>query len=119
MRGEYLLGFRSHGCPCETEVKRIPAAGVLPSSPSTAGHAFPVSPAGRVTGRNHDAIKKTVAGLLKLIHPHRTPESMTREVIIPLMEFAVEMRKRVIDQLAVMKPEEFRGVDFHSWVVAG
>ena len=31
--------------------------------------------------------------------------------------FAVEMRKRVIDQLAVMKPEEFRGVDFQSMEV--
>ncbi|WP_337289018.1 BREX system Lon protease-like protein BrxL, partial [Candidatus Methylomirabilis sp.] len=27
------------------------------------------------------------------------------------------VRKRVIDQLAVMKPEEFRGVDFHSWEI--
>jgi ATP-dependent Lon protease len=72
-----------------------------------------------MTGRNQDAIKKTVAGLLKLIYPHRTPESMTRDEIVPLMDFAVEMRKRVIDQLAVMKPEEFRGVDFQSWEVTG
>jgi len=67
-----------------------------------------------MTGCNQDAIKKTTAGLLKLIYPHRTPESMTRDEIGPLMEFSVEMRKRVIDQLAVMKPEEFRGVDFQS-----
>jgi predicted ATP-dependent Lon-type protease len=67
-----------------------------------------------MTGRNQDAIKKTTAGLLKLIYPHRTPESMTRDEISPLIVFSVEMRKRVIDQLAVMKPEEFRGVDFQS-----
>lgn len=67
-----------------------------------------------MTGRNQDAIKKTTAGLLKLIYPHRSPESMTRGEITPLMEFSVEMRKRVIDQLAVMRPEEFRGVDFES-----
>ena len=26
---------------------------------------------GTVTGRNQDAVKKTVAGMLKLLHPHR------------------------------------------------
>ena len=67
-----------------------------------------------MTGRNQDAIKKTTAGLLKLIYPHRIPESMTRDEIAPLLAFSVEMRKRVIDQLAVIRPEEFRGVDFES-----
>jgi hypothetical protein len=34
--------------------------------------------------------------------------------IVPLRKFSVEMRKRVFDRLAVMKPEEFRGADFQS-----
>ncbi len=63
-----------------------------------------------MTGRNQDAIKKSVAGLLKLLHPHATPESLSPEAIVPLLEFAIEMRKRVTDQLAVMKPEEFSNV---------
>jgi len=65
-----------------------------------------------MTGRNQDAIKKTVAGLLKLQHPHRSPETLRREEIGPLVEVAVEMRKRVTDQLAKMLPAEFGAVDY-------
>jgi len=69
-----------------------------------------------MTGRNHDAIKKTVAGLLKLLHPHRTPETITRDEITPLVETAVEMRKRVTEQLAKMLPAEFGSVQYGwSW----
>jgi len=46
-----------------------------------------------MTGRNQDAIKKTVAGLLKLLHPHRAPETITRAELAPLVDIAVEMRK--------------------------
>jgi ATP-dependent Lon protease len=65
-----------------------------------------------MTGRNQDAIKKTTAGLLKLLHPHRSPESLEPQEIVPLVELAVEVRKRVTDQLAVMLPAEFRSVDY-------
>jgi ATP-dependent Lon protease len=65
-----------------------------------------------MTGRNQDAIKKTVAGLLKLQHPHRSPETLTRKEIAPLVEIAVEMRKRVTDQLAKMLPAEFGAIDY-------
>ena len=65
-----------------------------------------------MTGRNQDAIKRTVAGLLKLQHPHRLPETLTRKEIAPLVEIAVEMRQRVTDQLAKMLPAEFGAVDY-------
>jgi ATP-dependent Lon protease len=65
-----------------------------------------------MTGRNQDAIKKTTAGLLKLLHPHRSPESLEPQEIVPLVELAVEMRKRVTDQLAVMLPAEFKSVEY-------
>jgi ATP-dependent Lon protease len=65
-----------------------------------------------MTGRNQDAIKKTVAGLLKLQYPHRSPENLMREEIGPLVEVAVEMRKRVTDQLAKMLPAEFGAIDY-------
>ena len=65
-----------------------------------------------MTGRNQDAIKKTVAGLLKLQHPHRSPETLMREEIGPLVAVAVEMRKRVTDQLAKMLPAEFGAIDY-------
>src|SRR5208337_4232240 len=67
---------------------------------------------GDMTGRNQDAIKKTTAGLLKLLHPDRAPDSVTREELAPLLEIAVEMRKRVTDQLAKILPTEFGGVKY-------
>jgi ATP-dependent Lon protease len=65
-----------------------------------------------MTGRNQDAIKKTTAGLLKLLHPHRSPENLEPQEVAPLAELAVEMRKRVTDQLAVILPTEFRTVAY-------
>jgi ATP-dependent Lon protease len=65
-----------------------------------------------MTGRNQDAIKKTTAGLLKLLHPDRTPDSVSHDDLVPLLEIAVEMRKRVTDQLAKILPGEFNGVDY-------
>ncbi len=66
---------------------------------------------GDMTGRNQDAVKKTTAGLLKLIYPHRrSPESVKPDEIKWLLDFSVEMRKRVTDQLAVILPAEFRQV---------
>ncbi len=67
---------------------------------------------GRMTGRNQDATKKTTAGLLKLLHPHRTPDTLTEKEIAPLLEMAVEMRRRVTDQLAKMLPTEFGSVEY-------
>jgi ATP-dependent Lon protease len=65
-----------------------------------------------MTGRNQDAIKKTTAGLLKLLHPHRSPENLEPQEVGPLAKLAVEARKRVTDQLAVMLPAEFRAVEY-------
>jgi ATP-dependent Lon protease len=67
---------------------------------------------GAMTGRNQDAVKKTTAGLLKLLYPHRTHDTLTREEITPLVEMAVEIRKRVTDQLALILPAEFSSVDY-------
>jgi predicted ATP-dependent Lon-type protease len=67
---------------------------------------------GAMTGRNQDAIKKTAAGMLKLLHPHRTPDDLTEEEIAPILELAVEMRKRTTDQLAIMLPTEFSQIDY-------
>jgi ATP-dependent Lon protease len=68
---------------------------------------------GEMTGRNQDAVKKTVAGLLKLLYPHRREPSETRaEELEPILSLAIEMRKRVTDQLAIILPAEFTGVRF-------
>ena len=65
-----------------------------------------------MTGRNQDSVKKTVAGLLKLLHPHRSPDTLSQQELLPLVKLAVEMRKRVTDQLAIMLPSEFGLTDY-------
>ena len=67
---------------------------------------------GNMTGRNQDAIKKTTAGLLKLLYPHRAPDTLTKDELVPLVEIGVEMRKRVTDQLARILPTEFEGIQY-------
>lgn len=64
-----------------------------------------------MTGRNRDSILKTTSGLLKLIFPHETSESIEREELEKYLNLAVECRQRVIDQLAIMAPEEFKSTD--------
>ena len=65
-----------------------------------------------MTGRNQDAIRKTAAGLLKLLYPHRTPENIEPEELQFCLELAVEMRRRVTDQLRVIAPKEFTHAAF-------
>jgi uncharacterized protein (TIGR02688 family) len=60
-----------------------------------------------ITGRNQDAIRKLTAGLLKLIFPHRTDETLTDEELDRCLGVAIECRERVLAQLAVMAPGEF------------
>lgn len=51
---------------------------------------------GSLSERDHNAIRKTFSGLVKLIYPN---EVMTEEEAFELIEFAAEGRKRVKDQL--------------------
>jgi ATP-dependent Lon protease len=62
--------------------------------------------------RNQDAVKKTAAGMLKLLYPHLASGDIPRSVMQSVLVFAVEMRKRVVDQMAVMKPAEFQDIAF-------
>ena len=50
------------------------------------------------------------AGLLKFVFPHRAVENLRRDELGACLALAVECRQRVLDQLAVMLPEEFGGV---------
>ena len=65
-----------------------------------------------LTGRNQHAIAKTASGLLKLIYPHRTADDLRREELARCLDLAAECRERVIDQLAIMAPEEFKPLRF-------
>ena len=65
-----------------------------------------------LTGRNQHAVIKTASGLLKLIYPHRTADDLEREELALCLDLAAECRERVIAQLAIMAPEEFKSVRF-------
>ena len=69
--------------------------------------------------RNQDSIKKTAAGMLKLLYPQFPAGDVPRSVMEPLLDFALEMRKRVIDQMKVMKPSEFQDVTFDCSITNG
>jgi ATP-dependent Lon protease len=62
--------------------------------------------------RNQDAVKKSAAGMLKLLYPHQIAGEVPRPTMEAVLRFAFEMRKRVTDQLAAMKPTEFRDIAF-------
>ena len=62
----------------------------------------------RMTGRNQDSIKKTAAGLLKLIFPHRDPDTIQQKEIKICVDIAVENRQRIIDQMHKAFPEEYK-----------
>ncbi|PSR08564.1 MAG: BREX system Lon protease-like protein BrxL [Bacteroidetes bacterium] len=61
-----------------------------------------------ITTRDRDAIAKTFSGLVKVIYPHG---ELTAEEAQELLEFAIESRKRVKQQLIKMD-ETFEEVDF-------
>ena len=65
-----------------------------------------------LTGRNQHAVVKTASGLLKLIYPHRTADDLEREELAVCLDLAAECREQVVEQLAIMAPEEFRPVRF-------
>jgi predicted ATP-dependent Lon-type protease len=48
----------------------------------------------------------------KVLHPHRSADDLTAGEMTPLIEFAVEMRKRTTDQLANLLPSEFSQVEY-------
>ncbi|MCQ4334384.1 protease Lon-related BREX system protein BrxL [Natronomonas sp. F2-12] len=59
--------------------------------------------------RDEKAVRKTVSGLLKLLHPHGV---YTKEELREYLEFAMEGRRRVKEQLKRIGGMEYRAVEF-------
>ncbi len=57
--------------------------------------------------RDDTAVRRTFSGLAKLIYPN---EKMTKEEAGELLEYAIECRRRVKEQLRKMNPAEFSDV---------
>lgn len=58
--------------------------------------------------RDDVAVRKTFSGLAKLLYPD---EQIGKEEARELLEYAIEGRRRVKEQLRVMAPEEFKNVE--------
>ncbi|SKB35002.1 BREX system Lon protease-like protein BrxL [Maribacter arcticus] len=59
---------------------------------------------GSLTTRDKTAIRKSFSGLVKLIYPH---QDLTEKEVLELLDFSIEGRKRVKDQLYIID-ETFR-----------
>jgi ATP-dependent Lon protease len=62
-----------------------------------------------LSARDEKAVRKTVSGLLKLLHPH---QEWTRSELREYLEFAMEGRRRVKEQLKKMAPHDYSKTSF-------
>jgi ATP-dependent Lon protease len=62
-----------------------------------------------LNARDEKAVKKTVSGLLKLLHPHG---EWSRTELREYFELALEGRRRVKEQLRKLAPHEYAKTDF-------
>ena len=62
----------------------------------------------RLGHRDRKAVMRTISGLIKLIHPDG---EVTKEEMAEYMTFALEMRRRVKEQLCRINPSEFVSAD--------
>ena len=62
-----------------------------------------------LSARDEKAVRKTVSGLLKLLHPH---EEWTRAELREYLEFAMEGRRRVKEQLKKLAPHDYAKTSF-------
>ena len=73
---------------------------------------------GEMSQRNQRSLVRIGSGLLKLIFPHKTVETIESEELRTVLDLAVDLRQRVVDQLAVISPSEFRDIKL-SYVMRG
>ncbi len=62
-----------------------------------------------LSARDERAVRKTVSGLLKIIHPHG---EWSRSDLREYLELAIEGRRRVKEQLKKLAPHDYAKVDF-------
>jgi ATP-dependent Lon protease len=60
------------------------------------------------TSRNQDSVQKTISGLVKLIFPQKDVDSIGRDELEMCLRLALEARKIVQDQMAVISPGEYQ-----------
>lgn len=64
----------------------------------------------RMGHRNENAIIKLSSGLLKLIYPDVTIRAIEKHQLKFVVDIAIDLRQRVIDQISIISPQEFQKV---------
>jgi ATP-dependent Lon protease len=65
---------------------------------------------GQMGQRDQRSLIRIGSGLLKLIFPHRRVDTIKPNELKTVLDIAVSLRQRVLDQLAIISPGEFRGI---------
>ncbi len=65
---------------------------------------------GDMSQRNQRSLVRIGSGLLKLMFPHRTHETVKKNELEVVLDMACDLRSRVVEQLAVIMPTEFKGI---------
>lgn len=65
---------------------------------------------GKMGQRDQKSLVRIGSGLLKLMFPHRTTDTVEPSELKTVLDIAVDLRQRVLDQLAIISPGEFGGV---------
>ena len=65
---------------------------------------------GDMSQRNQRSLVRVGSGLLKLMFPHRTAKTVTPAELKIVLDVAIDLRQRVVDQLAIILPGEFSGI---------
>jgi ATP-dependent Lon protease len=65
---------------------------------------------GDMSQRNQRSLVRIGSGLIKLMFPHKTTETIESTELQTVLDMAVDLRQRVLDQLAVILPSEFGGI---------
>lgn len=65
---------------------------------------------GNMSQRNQRSLVRIGSGLLKLLFPHKTAGTVEPKDLKTVLDVAVDLRQRVVDQLAVILPSEFSGI---------
>lgn len=65
---------------------------------------------GKIGLRDQRSLVRIGSGMLKLMFPHKTVETIEPSELKIVLDVAIDLRQRVLDQLAIISPGEFRDV---------
>jgi len=74
---------------------------------------------GKMGQRDQRSLVRIGSGLLKLVFPHRSVDNVKSNELKTVLDIAVDLRQRVLNQLAIISPGEFGGVKLSYKITKG